>query len=63
MVVTWRDAGLWILPESKEEHTALGVLFIGLGGVVGAYPSKGWTISNKFELTIPLPAEKTIRGI
>lgn len=37
MVVTWRDGGLWILPESTEEHSALKVLHSGLGGVLGAY--------------------------
>jgi hypothetical protein len=45
MKVTFRDGGLWILPESKEEHTALGVVFHGLGGVRGARPNGGnWTV-------------------
>jgi hypothetical protein len=44
MKVTFRDAGLWILPESKEEHTALGVLYRGLGGVPGAYLDSNWTV-------------------
>ncbi len=37
MVVTWRDSGLWILPESKEEHSALVTLHTGLNGVLGVY--------------------------
>jgi hypothetical protein len=40
MVVTWRDGGLWILPESPEEHSALMTLHTGLRGVLGIYRNR-----------------------